>query len=194
MGDVSDTELILDPGERARQRWLAKGGSHVDARRSDRLSAAGCARVRPGGADLRRVTAPMEWGRVGAAPAADARSRPGARSSRWAPGRAAASNSILLLEHVRSRGAVLGWLADVASVVTRRVFGFNANRRTEENVLSAGLDIEDVRRDGSGERSSPGRGMARGPASRPRHLLRRDEVLYPDGPNGPDWSSWPTGR
>jgi len=55
---------------------------------------------------------------------------------------------------------VLGWLADVASVVTRRVFGFNANRRTEENVLSAGLDIEDVRRDGSGERSSPGRGYS----------------------------------
>lgn len=56
--------------------------------------------------------------------------------------------TILLLEHVRPRGAVPGWLADVASVVTRRVFGFNANRRTEENVLAAGLDIEDVRRHG----------------------------------------------
>jgi hypothetical protein len=33
VGDVSDTELILDPGERARQRWLAKAAltlTHVD--------------------------------------------------------------------------------------------------------------------------------------------------------------------
>lgn len=55
---------------------------------------------------------------------------------------------ILLLEHVRPRNRLLGRLADVATIVTRRLFGFRANRRTEENVIAAGLDIEHLRREG----------------------------------------------
>ena len=55
---------------------------------------------------------------------------------------------ILLLEHVRPQGRSMGWLADRASLITRRVFGFNANRRTEENILTSGLEILEVRREG----------------------------------------------
>ncbi len=55
---------------------------------------------------------------------------------------------ILLLEHVRPRNRFLGWLADAATVLTRRIFGFRANRRTENNVAEAGLHIEDIRREG----------------------------------------------
>lgn len=55
---------------------------------------------------------------------------------------------ILLLEHVRPRNRILGWLADVVTAATRRVFGFRANRRTEDNVVAAGLEIVDVRRQG----------------------------------------------
>lgn len=55
---------------------------------------------------------------------------------------------ILLLEHVRPRNPILGWLADLATAFTRRVFGFRANRRTEDNLAAAGLDIVDVRREG----------------------------------------------
>ncbi len=55
---------------------------------------------------------------------------------------------ILLLEHVRPRHRLLGRLADIATAVTRRLFGFRANRRTEENVIAAGLEITDVRREG----------------------------------------------
>jgi len=55
---------------------------------------------------------------------------------------------ILLLEHVRPRSRVGGWLADMATLLTRRLFGFNVNRRTEENATAAGLDLTDVERDG----------------------------------------------
>jgi ubiquinone/menaquinone biosynthesis C-methylase UbiE len=55
---------------------------------------------------------------------------------------------ILLLEHVRPRNQFLGRLADLATVLTRRIFGFRANRRTEENVAAAGLEIVDVERSG----------------------------------------------
>lgn len=55
---------------------------------------------------------------------------------------------ILLLEHVRPRNRFLGWLADLATAFTRRVFGFRANRRTEENVIAAGLEIVEIRREG----------------------------------------------
>lgn len=48
----------------------------------------------------------------------------------------------------RTSRSVLDRLADVASILTRRVFGFNANRRTEETVTATGLVVEDVRRDG----------------------------------------------
>jgi len=55
---------------------------------------------------------------------------------------------VLLLEHVRPRTAVFGWLADRLSPVTRRLFGPEINRRTENNVVAAGLRIVDVRRRG----------------------------------------------
>ena len=55
---------------------------------------------------------------------------------------------ILLLEHVRPQSEFLGRLADLVTVVTRRVFGFRANRRTEDNVVAAGLQIIDVERNG----------------------------------------------
>lgn len=55
---------------------------------------------------------------------------------------------ILLLEHVRPQNRFLGRLADIATVLTRRVFGFRANRRTEDNVRAAGLEIVDVERSG----------------------------------------------
>lgn len=54
---------------------------------------------------------------------------------------------ILLLEHVRPQSRLMGWLADRASLITRRVFGFNANRRTEENILTSGLEILELRRE-----------------------------------------------
>jgi ubiquinone/menaquinone biosynthesis C-methylase UbiE len=52
--------------------------------------------------------------------------------------------SVLLLEHVRPINKVLGRAADYATVATRRVFGFRANRRTEENVSKAGLEIIEI--------------------------------------------------
>ncbi len=55
---------------------------------------------------------------------------------------------ILLLEHVRPRNRLLGRLADAATVLTRRLFGFRANRRTEANVAAAGLRVVDIRREG----------------------------------------------
>lgn len=55
---------------------------------------------------------------------------------------------VLLLEHVRPTNGLLGWIADVASAATRRIFGFRTNRRTEENVTAAGLEILDVTRSG----------------------------------------------
>lgn len=55
---------------------------------------------------------------------------------------------ILLLEHVRPRNPLLGAMADLATVVTRRIFGFRANRRTEEAVAQAGLGTVEIRREG----------------------------------------------
>ena len=55
---------------------------------------------------------------------------------------------ILLLEHVRPTNRILGRFADVVSGFTRRIFGFRTNRRTEENVAAAGLDIVEVTRSG----------------------------------------------
>ena len=55
---------------------------------------------------------------------------------------------ILLLEHVRPRNPLLGRLADLAPFFTRRVFGFRANRRTEDNIAQAGLQLVEVRREG----------------------------------------------
>lgn len=55
---------------------------------------------------------------------------------------------VLLLEHVRPRGKVLGWLFDRLTPLTRRFFGPEINRPTEENVRRGGLEIVDVRREG----------------------------------------------
>lgn len=55
---------------------------------------------------------------------------------------------VLLLEHVRPANAILGALFDLMSILTRRLFGYNTNRRTEENVTAAGLRIVEVRRSG----------------------------------------------
>ena len=53
---------------------------------------------------------------------------------------------VLLLEHVRPRNAVLGWLADRLAPVVSRAFGPDINRRTEDNVATAGLEITEVQR------------------------------------------------
>lgn len=55
---------------------------------------------------------------------------------------------VRLLEHVRPRNPVLGRLFDALSPLTRRLFGPELNRRTEDNVRAAGLEIEDVRAHG----------------------------------------------
>ena len=55
---------------------------------------------------------------------------------------------ILLLEHVRPTNPLLGFLADLITPITRRLFGFRANRRTEENVLAAGIRTGTVIRKG----------------------------------------------
>ncbi len=55
---------------------------------------------------------------------------------------------ILLLEHVRPRGRITGWIADRLTPLVSKVIGSNINRRTEENVDKAGLDIEVVHRSG----------------------------------------------
>lgn len=55
---------------------------------------------------------------------------------------------ILLYEHVRPRNRLAGWLADRVSPYTRRWFGPEVNRRTEDNATAAGLCITEVRRHG----------------------------------------------
>jgi ubiquinone/menaquinone biosynthesis C-methylase UbiE len=55
---------------------------------------------------------------------------------------------VRLLEHVRPRNPVLGRIFDWVSPITRRLMGPEVNRRTEETVRAAGLDLESVRRQG----------------------------------------------
>lgn len=55
---------------------------------------------------------------------------------------------VLLLEHVRPTNPLLGLLADLVSPLTRRLLGPAMNRRTEETVVRAGLEIVEVRREG----------------------------------------------
>ena len=55
---------------------------------------------------------------------------------------------LLLLEHVRPESRLGGLLADLASPLSRRLFGPSLNRRTEENARAAGLELVEVRRDG----------------------------------------------
>lgn len=52
--------------------------------------------------------------------------------------------TIILLEHVRSENPVLGWLMDVLNPVSLYVVGSNINRDTVQNVIKAGISIEDV--------------------------------------------------
>jgi ubiquinone/menaquinone biosynthesis C-methylase UbiE len=56
--------------------------------------------------------------------------------------------TVLLLEHVRPTNPVLAKIFDWLSPLTRRIFGPEINRRTEENVVAAGLAISHVRRNG----------------------------------------------
>ncbi len=55
---------------------------------------------------------------------------------------------VLLLEHVRPSGRVLGWFFDRLAPLIRRLIGPEINRRTEDNVRRGGLEIIDVRREG----------------------------------------------
>lgn len=55
---------------------------------------------------------------------------------------------VRLLEHVRPGNPLLGTLFDWLSPLTRRLFGPEINRRTEQNLQAAGLEIEEIRRDG----------------------------------------------
>jgi len=52
---------------------------------------------------------------------------------------------ILLLEHMRPENRGLGRLFDLFNPLVVRLFGFNINRRTLENVRRAGLEIETIR-------------------------------------------------
>lgn len=53
---------------------------------------------------------------------------------------------VLLLEHVRPRTPVLGWLSDRVAPIIARLLGPEINRRTEENVTAAGLEVDEIRR------------------------------------------------
>lgn len=74
---------------------------------------------------------------------------------------------VLLLEHVRPRNAVLGFVSDLLSPITRRLLGPSINRRTEANVASAGLEIVELRRSGVWReiRAVPASGAERAPTS-----------------------------
>lgn len=51
---------------------------------------------------------------------------------------------VLLLEHVRSANPLLGTLMDVLNPLVVRMMGANVNRRTVENLQTAGLFVEGV--------------------------------------------------
>ncbi len=54
----------------------------------------------------------------------------------------------LLLEHVRPRTRLLGWLFDALTPLTRRLIGPEINRRTEDSLRTAGFRIVQIRRRG----------------------------------------------
>lgn len=58
------------------------------------------------------------------------------------------NGQVLLLEPVRPTSRIGGWLADLATPLTRRLVGPELNRRTEDNVAAAGLEVAEIRRDG----------------------------------------------
>lgn len=51
---------------------------------------------------------------------------------------------IILLEHVRSENPVLGWVMDIMNPLSLYLVGSNINRDTVQNVLHAGIKLEDV--------------------------------------------------
>lgn len=51
---------------------------------------------------------------------------------------------IILLEHVRSESPVIGWLMDVLNPISLHLIGSNINRRTVQNVISAGIQLQKV--------------------------------------------------
>lgn len=55
---------------------------------------------------------------------------------------------VLLLEHVRPTNPLLGRLADLLNPLVRRIIGASINRRTEEAVAAAGLEVVELRRSG----------------------------------------------
>ncbi|MBI2914582.1 MAG: methyltransferase domain-containing protein [Firmicutes bacterium] len=77
---------------------------------------------------------------------------------------------LFLLEHVRPPG-VLGILADIANPLAVRLHGANINRRTVENVVRAGFELEEVESFGFGIArmivASPGRKPSEKDGSRP---------------------------
>ncbi|MBK5223951.1 MAG: methyltransferase domain-containing protein [Acidimicrobiia bacterium] len=70
---------------------------------------------------------------------------------------------VRLLEHVRPRNPLLGWVADRLSPLVQRTIGPAINRRTEDNARAAGLDLVEVQRRGVW------REIVARPATRPQH-------------------------
>jgi len=58
---------------------------------------------------------------------------------------------IILLDHVRSENAIIGWLMDLLNPLIVRIYGANINRRTIENVRASGLEIDVVEDLGMGD-------------------------------------------
>ncbi|MDA8228609.1 MAG: class I SAM-dependent methyltransferase [Desulfitobacterium hafniense] len=52
---------------------------------------------------------------------------------------------VVLLEHVRSENPLLGLIMDILDPLTVRMMGPHINRRTVENVATAGLNIQSVK-------------------------------------------------
>lgn len=53
---------------------------------------------------------------------------------------------VLLLEHMRPRNRILGWLTDLVSPVVSWALGPQVNRRTEASVAAAGFELVEVQR------------------------------------------------
>lgn len=49
---------------------------------------------------------------------------------------------VLMLEHMRSENPILGKIMDVANPFVVRLWGANINRRTIDNIMAAGLQVE----------------------------------------------------
>jgi ubiquinone/menaquinone biosynthesis C-methylase UbiE len=54
------------------------------------------------------------------------------------------SGKIILLEHVRSENPILGCLMDLLNPISLYVIGSNINRDTVQNVMKAGIDIQNI--------------------------------------------------